>query len=598
MYRDTCNVYVVKDGPDAVLVDFGDGGVLDELPSIGVERVAAILMTHHHRDQGQGLPKAEQRGIPIWVPHAEQDLFARVDAHWQGRVVRNNYFVRQDRFSLLEPVRIAGTLVDYAEWTCGSLRFLVVPTPGHTTGSITLMTELQGRTYAFCGDLIYGPGKVWSMAATQWTYNGAEGVPASIASLLDVKERRPDALLPSHGEPMERPAEAIDPLVERLRQLLRYRGHNARLFELRDRPYERVTEHLLRSRAAFANYYVLLSASGKALLLDFGYDFATGIVEPTDRASRRPWLYSIPRLKRQFGVARIEAVLLTHYHDDHVAGCNALRQAEGAEVWAAEHFADVLERPEAYDLPCLWYDPIPVDRKIALDAPFRWEEYEIELHALPGHTRYAAAISFEADGKRVLVTGDQYQGNDGLQYNYVYQNGFQIDDYVRSAELYRRLRPDVILTGHWEPLWVEPGYYDALDERGAALARLHAELLPLEDADFGADGFGCVISPYEFDLAAGDAAEARVEVRNPFPTAAEATVTLVLPEGWTAPPARRIRLEPRQTAALAFAFRTPEGLTARRRRIAADVTVGGKRLGQLAEALVNVHADIRNDGHV
>lgn len=85
LFRDTCNVFVLCSGREAILVDFGSGDVLDHMAEIGVERVTDVLMTHHHRDQGQGLPRAVQAGIRIWVPHAEQELFHSVHAHWQAR---------------------------------------------------------------------------------------------------------------------------------------------------------------------------------------------------------------------------------------------------------------------------------------------------------------------------------------------------------------------------------------------------------------------------------------------------------------------------------------------------------------------------------
>jgi glyoxylase-like metal-dependent hydrolase (beta-lactamase superfamily II) len=50
-YRDTCNVYVLRSGREATLIDFGSGGVLDRLADIGVDRVTDVLVTHHHRDQ-------------------------------------------------------------------------------------------------------------------------------------------------------------------------------------------------------------------------------------------------------------------------------------------------------------------------------------------------------------------------------------------------------------------------------------------------------------------------------------------------------------------------------------------------------------------
>ncbi len=455
-FTDTCHVYALVDGDDAVLIDFGAGDVLHELYALGVRRVTDVLMTHHHRDQAQGLPRAVRAGARIWVPHAEQDLFARVDAHWQARPVYNNYNVRQDRFSLLEPVPIAGTLADYETRRFGRWAFTVVPTPGHTTGSVSLLAEVDGRVVAFTGDLIAGPGKVWSLAATQWTYNGGEGLPHIVLSALDLRDRRPDVLLPSHGEPMPDVAAAVDPLVERLAELMQLRGHNPRLFLLRGQPFVPLTSaaapsHLLQNRTGMANSYVLLSDSGKALFLDYGYDFMAGLAAGTDRASRRPWLYTLPILKRDYGVNKVDVAIPTHYHDDHVAGFNLLHAVEGTEVWAPASFADILENPAAYDLPCLWYDPIPVDRRLPVGVPFRWEEYELTFYPLPGHTRHAVAIFFEVDGCRVLVTGDEFSGDDGLQLNYVYQNEFEPGDYRAAAELYCMLAPDLVLSGHWGP---------------------------------------------------------------------------------------------------------------------------------------------------
>ena len=101
-FRDTCNVYVLR-GEDgtAVLVDFGDGRVLDHLEELGVERVTDVLLTHHHRDQLGGLARAAQAGIRIWAPPSELELIAGMDERWRRRPTWNDYDLRQDRFSLL-----------------------------------------------------------------------------------------------------------------------------------------------------------------------------------------------------------------------------------------------------------------------------------------------------------------------------------------------------------------------------------------------------------------------------------------------------------------------------------------------------------------
>jgi glyoxylase-like metal-dependent hydrolase (beta-lactamase superfamily II) len=352
------------------------------------------------------------------------------------------------------------------------------------------------------------------------------------------------------------------------------------------RPWVPITPHLLRNRASFANSYALVSETGAALLIDFGYDVTTGLVPRTEREARRALLWPLDALRRDHGVTRIEAVVVTHYHDDHVAGLDLIRDVEGAEAWIPENVAPILADPSRYDLPCLWYQPIASDRVLPFGEPVRWHEFELTLHPLPGHTLYAAAIEFEVDGKRVLAVGDQQTGGERPVLNYQYRNRFRIDDFSESAELYRSVRPDLIVSGHWPPQEVDDELLEGLLADGRRLAELHREVLPLDDADFGAGGFGARIEPYRSTVAQGARLELEVIVRNPFAREAVARVELVVPEGWAAP-------EPQETALAAHGevvlrLVLVAGAAARRARVAADLTVDGVRFGQQAEALVDV----------
>jgi glyoxylase-like metal-dependent hydrolase (beta-lactamase superfamily II) len=589
-FRDTCNVYVLRTGREAVLIDFGSGAVLDELGAFGVDRVTDVLLTHHHRDQVQGLQRAVDAGARIWAPPVERDLIADVDRHWLGRPIDNDYDLLQDRFSLLESVPLAGTVDEYRTRRYGEFDVYTLPTPGHTVGSVTYLVEVDGRRLAFTGDLLYGEGKVWSLAATQWTYTDVEGQRATYLSLGVLARRGPDLLLPSHGEPITDPQPAIELTQRRLNELMAMRSLDPWDLEMRlEVPWEELTPHLLHNRTCMANSFVLLSDSGAALVLDFGYDFWTGHPLAAGRAARRPLLNSIQALRRDHGVERIEVVLPTHFHDDHVAGINLLRDVEGTEVWTPENFADILEDPRRYDLPCLWFDPIRVDRRLPMDSPIAWREYELTAYPLPGHTLYAAAIAFEVDGRRVLATGDQQANEREPILNYQYRNRFRYDDYVNSAELYRALRPDLIISGHWAPREVDDAWLDELLAGGHRLAELHRELLPVEDVDFGAEGFAARIEPYRSTLRRGEAVKLDVAVRNPFDRPETAVVRLVVPEGWTAAPdSGEVELGEHGEAVVRFEVSADEGAPARRARVAADVTVGDVPFGQQAEALVTL----------
>ncbi len=594
-FRDSCNVYVLRSGREAVLIDFGSGAVLDRLGELGVDRVTDVLVTHHHRDQVQGLARAVAAGARIWVPPVEQDLITGVDRHWLRRPIDNDYELRQDRFSLLEPVPITGTVAEYRLQPYGDFEVYTLPTPGHTVGSVTYLVNVDGRRLAFSGDLLYGEGKVWSLAAMQWTYTGVEGEAATILSSLALADQGPDLLLPSHGDPVAEPEAALSLARRRLQEIVNMRRRSP--WDLEDwfrRPWETVTPHLLRNRTSLAASWALLSDAGSALILDYGYDMTTGLPLRSDRAARRPLLASIAALGREYGIERVEVAVPTHYHDDHVAGFNLLREVVGCEVWSPENVTPVLEDPWRYDLPCLWYDPIPVDRSLANGAPIQWREYELKAFALPGHTLYAAAIAFEVDGVRVLATGDQQAGggddpDNRTVLNYQYRNRFRYDDFTRSAELYLSLRPDLMISGHAPVQKVTDGYLEQLLADGKSLADLHRQLLPVEDVDFGAGGFGARIEPYRSTVRSGQVLDLDVTVRNPFHGAGAATVQLVVPARWSAEPSEQeIRLSGHGEATLRFRVSPNGSGPVSRARVAADLTVSGVPFGQQAEALVNV----------
>lgn len=610
-FTDTCNVYVVTaEGAagvagaagapaGAIAIDFGSGDVLDHLGELGLETLDAILMTHHHRDQGQGLPRAVAAGIPVFVPPVEQDLFARVDEMWSARALYNDYNLRQDRFSLLDPVPIAGTVPEYRSAVFGGIEVKTIPTPGHTMGSVTYLVERgageQPTRVAFTGDLIYAPGKVWSLAATQWSYTENEGPAMNVLSCMLLQEEEPTILLPSHGEPMPDAIDALEQLAGRMSGYVDSRRTNP--WDLRDwleRPFVRLTDHLLLNRTANSCVYVLLSDSGAALFIDYGYDMSTGWPAGTDRAARRPWLASLPALKRDFGVTSVEVVLGTHYHDDHIAGFNLLRDVEGTEVWLPENVAPVMADPMRMDLPCQWFEPIPADRVLGLGETVRWREYEIVTHELPGHTLYAAAFEFEVDGVRVLATGDQQtaEGRLGVQreiLNYQYRNRFRRDDFIQSAALYRRVAPGLMITGHWQGREVDEDYLQLLTEQGDELADIHDGLLPDDGMLPPADGNVVLLEPFYQRVSPGATLEYEVVVVNPYDDEREIAADLVTPEGWSDPPRAWALAAPHETVRLRFAVQAPD-VARKRQRLAADVTIGTVRYGQAADAVADTIA--------
>jgi glyoxylase-like metal-dependent hydrolase (beta-lactamase superfamily II) len=85
-----------------------------------------------------------------------------------------------------------------------------------------------------------------------------------------------------------------------------------------------VLPHLLAATYACSYFYVLTSDSGKALLVDFGAP-SFALFQPANKHFEdgervRFMEHSLERLRTQYGVQHIQAVLPSHYHDDHING--------------------------------------------------------------------------------------------------------------------------------------------------------------------------------------------------------------------------------------------------------------------------------------
>jgi glyoxylase-like metal-dependent hydrolase (beta-lactamase superfamily II) len=415
----------------------------------------------------------------------------------------------------------------------------------------------------------------------------------TVLSCYQLQDEQLDLLLPSHGHPMPDPDEALELLASRMQYHVDSRRWHP--WDLADRlrnPFIPLTDHLLLNRSSLSCCYILLSDTGEALLVDYGYDVTTGLPTGTERAARRPWLASLPALKEQFGVSRVSVAMPTHYHDDHVAGLPLLRAVEGTQIWVPSNVAPILADPWMHDLPCQWFEPIRADRVLPVGESFTWNEYTITVHEQPGHTLFASAFEVQVDGVTVMFTGDQQEnlGIPGERHeilNYQYRNRYRIGDYKASAELYRRVAPGLMLSGHWEPRWVDEGYLDYLLDAGHDLIDMHRALLPLDELDLGADGVLARLTPYRSRVAAHGELTLTATVRNPFGQRCEATLRLVLPEGFSSRSGGSVWLDAGEEIEVPLRISAGRGPRSRQ-RVALDVTIGDLMLGQHAEALIEV----------
>ena len=110
-------------------------------------------------------------------------------------------------------------LCDYGTLEWQGIALMALPTPGHTKGAIALVGEIDGLRYAFCGDLIHSPGRVWTLHDLQWDYVNPDGLNVGMHSVRTLRAWRPARLAPSHGEVMANADDALIHLELNMRSL-------------------------------------------------------------------------------------------------------------------------------------------------------------------------------------------------------------------------------------------------------------------------------------------------------------------------------------------------------------------------------------------
>lgn len=593
--EDTCNVYLIRDGSHGLLIDFGSGKILDHLPSLGITQIDWILHTHHHRDQAQGDLRAIERGISIAVPAHERHLFEDVERFWANRRIFELYIVRNDFFSLTQNVPVNALLHDYEVFAWRNYNFFIQPTPGHTIGSISLVTNVDGRQVAFSGDLIHSAGKIQSLYDLQYFYQEHEGVDFSIYSLAQLAKLNPAMVCPSHGKEIPAPAAAIEQLKSRLLDWFHF-WKPAATPTAEFKPIE-VSPHLIAHPLPTSTFYAILSKNGNAMLIDYGsasWNFFESFRDAADTYDRMRFVeHSLDYLQTNYGVQRIDVAMPSHIHDDHVNGFPHLARRYGTRIWCYENMSEIFAHPRGRNLGCLLAEPIHVDRTFRDRETFRWEEYEFTVMHSPGHTDYQMALFTTIDGSRIAFTGDAFFNYDkkDIQHNLIYRNDVKIGDYMRSIRNLEEMQPHILAPGHGEPFLLTSTMTERFASRIQRQTALIQGLMADPVADMGLDPAWVQIYPYQAIATYGEPCRLELRVRNHRRRPIDVRIALVLPPRWTCHPSEVLITVPAESSSSTTVEVTvpgnPKGQW-ERRAIAADVQIDGDYLGQIAEGVIDV----------
>ncbi|MEM8679232.1 MAG: MBL fold metallo-hydrolase [Planctomycetota bacterium] len=208
-----CNVYVVFDGNDWVMIDIGYSDTVEEIVELirkldfPLSNCRGLIATHADVDHIQGLAaaqkmvKAEVYSHPLAAPPLESGdpilTFAKVEA--------------QNINMEMPPVKVDKLIKDGDVVQVGDLELEVWHTPGHTDSQLSFRLG----NLLLSGDNIYRDGCVGAIDA----HHGSN-IPDFIKSLERIRDSDVEWLLPSHGPCFRRDVTMIDKTIDRLRSYL------------------------------------------------------------------------------------------------------------------------------------------------------------------------------------------------------------------------------------------------------------------------------------------------------------------------------------------------------------------------------------------
>ena len=605
-WTDTCNVHILRDGDAALLIDLGDGSVLDHLAEIGVKRVEWILFTHHHREQCQGAPKLQGRGVKLAAPEAERALFENPMSFRKMNVrlgdaftVHGSSFVRPP----VDAIKLDQTFTKMDTFTWRGREFRCVDTRGNSPGGMSYFFNDGGRWLAFTGDVMVDGAKMHTWFDADWDYGFAAGVWASANAAAQVAAYDPSWMLPSHGPAIPKAKQQLEEFQQKLFKLERLlvRGYPVTTFAgaVQDKTSTptkvpnvwQVSPRIFKFRGPgfFPNFYLVLADSGRALVVDCGL-LQTNVLDN-----------ALDGLRQHYGLKAIDAMVLTHMHGDHFLQGPYLKQKWGAQLWALDIMAPMCERPEAFDYaaPIQAYgngvERIKFDRLFKSGEQFTWEGHRFTVDWMPGQTEFALCLTGVIDGKKVAFTGDNIFGNPADPT----QNGHEAmssrtssvleEGYIVGAEYLSKLKPDILLGGHSYVMDKPAQFIERYRTWAYAMRDAFRTVSSETEYRWWFDPFWVRAEPYRVQVKRGGSVDVAVHVRNFEARPVAFEISPHAGPGLQSGTQQWKQSVPGQTKTqftlqLTAAADAQPGV----RIVAFDITRGGKRLGELFDCIVEI----------
>ena len=594
IYHANVNIGIICNGEKALLIDFGDGIAQSALYELNIKAVEYVLFTHHHRDQASGVWELTKNGVKICVPEKEKAWFDSVENYWNDPKNRwHIYNFHPHNLMLTESIKVTDIYKegDIINW--GDARISVFHTPGHTDGSLSYLVEIDGLNFVFCGDVIYDKGQIWELYSLQkgettTDYHGFLGSRKELkTSLLKLKVLNPKALIPSHGNIIDNPVEAIDELIERIDECYdKYVAISAlrHYFPAMFAEFAGKDNHIpIRSGKEvpdflrhFGTSWLIISETGEAFILDCG---GKNVID------------QINALQKQKEITGVTGLWITHYHDDHVDAIPQFQEAFRCPIYADSSIAKIVENPKAFRLPCISPAVIKVDHHTKDNQSWTWNEFKMTAYHFPGQTLYHGGLLVEGKGARLFFAGDSFTMS-GID-DYCSQNRNFLgknEGFDRCLKLMQDLTPTHIFNCH-----VGPAFDFTLEELNfmrenlAQREKIYGKLFPWDSPNYGMDEHWVMCYPYEQEASVGEKVNLWVKITNHSESRKQALCKPILPKSWDMEVnAKSAWIPAKSEGSIKFSFTIPKNASSGRKIIPIDVIYQDRQLIQFREAIIDI----------
>lgn len=567
--------------------------------------VEKVLFTHSRRDVVWAGRTLVEHGAEAIVPAAEKPMFTDVAAFWQQFFVKGRFhdYANQSTRVLAEPFRQVTTVAggDHIDWQSVSIEAL--DTPGYTRGAVSYLIAIDGKRIAFPGDLIYGDGKLLDLYSLQDAipdvkedgYHGyASRAAGVVASLRKIAAAKPDILVPARGPVIQNPQQAIESEIARIQAVFRshfsidalrwYRGDEkiramaARV--LGESPIEWMPMAETKPKPPdwiipITNSRLILSKSGNAFLVDCGNDRV---------------VQELRKLHAEGRFKTLDGVYITHYHDDHTNMAQAISDEYHCPIYATAEMRDILERPDAYHMPCLTPNAMRQVKAMSEGAKQRWNEYEFTYSYHPGQTLYHGGLLLKKDsGENIFFIGDSFTPSGVDDYCLTNRNFLPPEKgFVYCLNVLRKMNFDYqLINEHVLPTFhFSPQQIDFMLDTWRKREILFAELLPWDSPVYGLDEQWARFYPYTRKAEPGKPFDLEVIVLNHSAKSHEYRITPHAPSGWKLnKTALKVTVAPREQRSVKISL-TPPANSQSLSVITADIAFAGHDLREWAEAIV------------